>query len=119
MTVATAAIDAEAIDQTIGFNVHALLYRRKSNQKQLALVLGVTPSVLSKKLRGESSWSARQVALTAVFLDVEPGRLFIATTPAKMRAKLAAITGQGLSHQPSLPLLHTVQNAHNMQSGVS
>lgn len=109
MTASASANDAvDHVDQTIGYNVHGLLYRRKNSQKELALVLGVTPSVLSKKLRGESSWSARQIAATAQFLDLDPGKLFVEPTRQKITRKLAAITGGGVPSQMVLPLLHRV-----------
>lgn len=105
MTVAGNLTLDNDIDQTIGFNVHGLLYRRRNSQTQLALALGITPSVLSKKLRGESSWSAKQVAVTAAFLNVEPGRLYAEVTAAYIRAKLRAIQGNGHTGPRQSPLL--------------
>jgi transcriptional regulator with XRE-family HTH domain len=90
-------------DTTVGMNVKWLLWRKRAGQKALAREIGVTPSVLSKKLRGESGWSATQIAITAQFLDVDPGRLFQATVP-KILLKVAASNDQpDISlQQPSL-----------------
>lgn len=96
------------VDEAIGLNVHALLYRRKASQKQLALALGITPSVLSKKLRGESSWSARQVAVTAGYLGVDPGKLFTQSTVCKLAPDLAVLQGSGRSTLTTSPLLHSL-----------
>lgn len=95
------------VDETIGLNVHSLLYRQKTRHKELALVLGITPSVLSKKLRGDSAWSARQVSETAYFLGVEPGRLYQPTVP-RVRPELRSIPGGGRTSVPRSPLLQPV-----------
>jgi transcriptional regulator with XRE-family HTH domain len=96
------------VDEAIGFNVHALLYRRKASQKQLALALGITPSVLSKKLRGDSAWSARQVSVAANYLDVEPGRLFTQSTVCKLARDLAVVQGSGRRTVTTSPMLHAL-----------
>jgi transcriptional regulator with XRE-family HTH domain len=94
----------DTADLHIGYNVHGLLYRQKASQRQLAHALGITPSVLSKKLRGESSWSARQIAVTAAFLDIDPGRLFREPTLPKV-SPYVAIRGGGRTSIPRSPLL--------------
>lgn len=68
------------VDVLVGRNAHELLFYRHRRQNQLAEAVGVSSSVLGKKLRGESSWSARQLQATADFLDVEICRLFEVTT---------------------------------------
>lgn len=105
MTVAGELSVGSETDQTIGFNVYGLLYRRKHSQKELAFALGITPSVLSKKLRGDSAWSARQVAVAASFLGVEPGRLFSQLSPPQIRMKLRALPGEGRATRVQPPLL--------------
>lgn len=65
-----------SVDETVGRNAHQLLFAKKARQNQLAAAMGLTPSVLGKKLHGESGWSAWQVKAAADFLDVEVCRLF-------------------------------------------
>jgi hypothetical protein len=64
------------VDFEIGRRIHTLLWDQRRRQTSLALALGLTPSVLSKKLRGESAWSARQVAIAASELGVSVGDLY-------------------------------------------
>lgn len=72
----TPAPDIPDVDETIGRNVHYLLWQRRLTQLSVARSLGLTPSVLSKKLRGASGWSAKQVAAVAALLDVRAGELY-------------------------------------------
>lgn len=66
-------------DERIGTNVHHLLWSQRVSQKQLASVLGITASVLSKKLRG-GAWYADQVESAANFLGVRIERLYAEPT---------------------------------------
>jgi len=85
-------------DAVIGRNVHEIIWLRRMKQRALARALHLSDSTLSKKLRGESSWSAQQVQDVATFLGVSPGRLYEAgpgpadgsVTRAYVTTKLAA-----------------------------
>lgn len=79
------------VDAVIGKNVHDLLWQRRMRQRPLANAIGLSASVLSKKLRGESEWSATQVAQVAAVLGVSPGALYAETAltdlyPSRFRA---------------------------------
>lgn len=58
------------VDAYIGEQVHLWLFRRRMMQAELADYLGITSSVLSKKIRGHSAWSAAQVSTAAMVLGV-------------------------------------------------
>lgn len=83
-------------DQIVGWNVHDLLWQQNRKQKGLALSLGLTPSVLSKKLRGMSGWSVTQMYEAAEFLGVDPGRLMRKPTVASVWPFLEIVEGGGL-----------------------
>lgn len=72
----TVSIEVDRLDAEIGERVHMLMFRRRVTGRALAGGIGVTPSVLSKKLRGTSAWSARQVADAAGVLRVSVSELY-------------------------------------------
>jgi transcriptional regulator with XRE-family HTH domain len=84
------------IDETIGANVHEMLWRRRLRQEALLAEMCVSRSSLAKKLRGEVTWSARDIDAAARVLGVDPGRLFLvagagfepATSGTRARADL-------------------------------
>lgn len=97
----TPAPDRDSVDAVIGENVHALLWHRRTVQRAFAASLGISPSVLSKRLRGTSAWSAADVALAAGLLGVAPGRLYEKPpTRTKVAQKFRAIRGEGLDTEP-------------------
>lgn len=77
-------IDAEVydpdVDATIGHNVFELMFVRRIKQNRMSQALGISTSVMGKKLRGETTWTAGQIQAAAECLDVEPGRLFQSVT---------------------------------------
>jgi transcriptional regulator with XRE-family HTH domain len=80
MTTSTAeaeasAIEIRGIDELIGERVHHLMWRRRLSQKALGTVLGIGQSGVSKKLRGQSTWSVADLYAAASLLGVEPGDL--------------------------------------------
>lgn len=80
---------AEA-DVNIGQNVHAILWKRGIRQKVFAQQLGISDSVLSKRLRGTSAWSAQDVLDVSRLLGVEIAKLYEQVTVAKVSLQLAA-----------------------------
>lgn len=108
-----------SIDEVIGLNAWALMRQRRVERKrsgaqlyqeEFATAIGISGSVLSKKLRGESAWSAAQVAAAARFLGVAPGRLFEQATAPYIRAKLRAIQGSGSDSPRQRPLLFRIDS---------
>lgn len=101
--------EATATDARIGQNVHNMLWARRIMQKDLAAELLVTSSVLSKKLRGSSGWSAVQVEVAANFLGVDVGTLYRQPTVAELAPKLRAIQGGMVQTAPrTMPMLYSV-----------
>ena len=64
------------IDQVIGSNVHELMWRQRVKQAAMLNALGVSRSTLTKKLRGDITWMAKDIEKAAEVLNVDPGRLF-------------------------------------------
>jgi transcriptional regulator with XRE-family HTH domain len=52
-----------------------LLASHRRTQKELAGVLGITQSNVSKRLTGVAEFSASDVLAIAAWLDVDPGRV--------------------------------------------
>lgn len=67
---------APDVDATIGHNVFELMFVRRIKQNRMSQALGISTSVMGKKLRGETTWTAGQIQAAAECLDVHPGRLF-------------------------------------------
>lgn len=95
-------------DQTIGYNVHELLFKARATQNALAVAMGLEPSVLSKKLRGNSTWSGRHIRIAAEFLGVDPGRLFREVTLPKSRPYLIHSVRESPQGSGQIPLLLAV-----------
>lgn len=68
-------------DQTIGDNVHTLMWRYRIKQQDMYAAMGVSRSTLAKKLRGQVAWSADDVMVAARLLGVDPGALFVVPEP--------------------------------------
>ncbi|NCT90217.1 helix-turn-helix transcriptional regulator [Cellulomonas sp. APG4] len=58
------------LDVEIGRNVHHLMWDRRLTQTAMSEAMGMTQSVLSKKLRGAITWTARDLAGAATVLGV-------------------------------------------------
>lgn len=108
MTALTAQDEGTSVDAKVGANVHSLLWNRRIQQKTLAGQMGLTESVLSKKLRGLSGWSATQVQIAADFFEIDPGRLYQLPSQPKVQPQLTLITGEGRTSYPTTPMLTTV-----------
>ncbi|MDO5066341.1 MAG: helix-turn-helix domain-containing protein [Propionibacteriaceae bacterium] len=48
------------------------MFRRRIRNKDLALALGVTPSVAGRKLRGEVAWTLQDLFAAAEMLGLDP-----------------------------------------------
>ncbi len=75
MTTVSAPTQDE-LEAAIGKRVHDLIWDRRTTNVAVARAIGITSSVMSKKLRGESAWSARQVKRAAAYLGVTAGYLY-------------------------------------------
>jgi transcriptional regulator with XRE-family HTH domain len=61
-----------SVYEAIGISVQAGLFARRLRVKDLAEALGISPSVTSKKLRGDVAWSMLDLYAAAQLLHVEP-----------------------------------------------
>jgi transcriptional regulator with XRE-family HTH domain len=57
-------------DEITGERVHILLRRRGIQQQELADVLGLTQTSVSRKILGKRSWTLDELLATCQFLDV-------------------------------------------------
>ena len=62
-------------DRAIGLAVNQQIFARGMQAQELATPLGLTKSSVSRKLRGNVSWSAAEVLRTAMFFGIEPADL--------------------------------------------
>ena len=62
-------------DKAIGLSVNQQIFARGIQAQELATPLGLTKSSVSRKLRGNVSWSADEVLRTAMFFGIEPADL--------------------------------------------
>ena len=83
MTSVDTAEEVWTVDAIIGTNVHNILWRRRIVQREFARNLRISDSVLSKRLRGQSAWSAQDLVDVANLLGVEPSKLLEQPTVAK------------------------------------
>lgn len=69
---AAGIIHTYSIYESIGIAVQSAMFRRRFKNKHLAMALGVTPSVASKKLRGDVAWSVQDLFAAAEMLQLDP-----------------------------------------------
>lgn len=58
------------IDAAVGQRVHQLLWTRRIPQAQICRVIGVNEATMSRRLRGESRWTLRELDAIADYLAV-------------------------------------------------
>ena len=58
-----------AYNEALGATVNQLLFEHRMTRKDLADQFGVTRSVISRKLRGQVSWTAEELSIMAVLFD--------------------------------------------------
>jgi len=63
------------IDELVGERVHQAMWRRRTQQIDLAPVVGIDQSTLSRKIRGKRPWSVAEVYRVAAALGVDPADL--------------------------------------------
>ncbi|WP_411157526.1 helix-turn-helix domain-containing protein [Nocardia otitidiscaviarum] len=65
-----------AHDEFIGERVHAVMWRLKMSQTDLAAELGITQTALSHKLRGKRPFYARELGAVSVALGANPAYFY-------------------------------------------
>ena len=63
-------------------NVRAEMARHRITQTELAQALELSQSAVSRRLKGESEWTASEVMRLAQLFGIDPGRLFDSVRPA-------------------------------------
>jgi hypothetical protein len=63
------------IDEAIGERLHHLMWKVRITQAAMGPRMGVAQPVLSKKLRGTVTWTARDIIAAAAILGVDAGSL--------------------------------------------
>jgi len=85
------------MNEYVGQAIHMRLWRQGIPQRELAEVLGIGQSTMSKKLRGSVSWTVQELVSSAVFLDVPPVDLLPRVDsnhqPADIRRARLALVG--------------------------
>jgi len=66
------------VDERIGENVHHMMWKRHMTVTAASAEMGISKATLSRKLRGDVVWLARDIEAVARILEVDPGRLFVA-----------------------------------------
>ena len=74
MTVMTDG-PADDLGREVGERIHAVMWRQKMSQTRLAPMLGLSQSVLSRKIRGDVPWWLAEVFTAAQVLRVSVGEL--------------------------------------------
>ncbi|MFF2274176.1 helix-turn-helix domain-containing protein, partial [Agromyces sp. NPDC058136] len=90
MSINRATAAPTSANEIIGENVHQLIWRSRSTQKDIAPVLGITQSALSHKLRGARPWYPDEIVAVAGFFGVGVGELFTQGGPAGGWASLGS-----------------------------
>ena len=63
-------MQSRAADTAFGATVNAILFRQRATRKDLSRVLGVTGSMVTRKLRGDVTWSLEDILKTSAWLGV-------------------------------------------------
>jgi transcriptional regulator with XRE-family HTH domain len=101
-TAASGQDRSESTDVAIGRRVRDLMWDRRLTAKSLAGSIGVDPTGLGRRLRGERGWSADEIKAAARTLSVSVGYLFdeesapITPTDAKKATRGGARGGLSL-----------------------
>lgn len=64
------------LHETVAAEVRAELARRKVNQTQIAMLLGISQAGVSRRLLGQTPMDVNEIAAIAEFLDIPIGTLF-------------------------------------------
>ena len=62
--------DSMGFNEALGFTVNQYLFAHNVTRERLGELLGVTRTVVSKKVRGQVGWTARDVAVVAGYFGL-------------------------------------------------
>ena len=69
MSNVSAIGNIETIDEAVGRRIHALMWQQRIKNKDLAIMLDLEPTGISKKLRGTAKFSIEQLVIAAARLN--------------------------------------------------
>ena len=87
-------------DTLVGERVRTWMYRRGLNQLDIANVLGIGGTTVSRKLSGKTSWSVNDLVRTAALLDVSISDL-LADDIVELEKTKIAHAGKAKAPEPS------------------
>lgn len=98
-------------NEALGFTVNQYLFARRVTRERLGELLGVTRTVVSKKVRGHVGWTAEDLARTAEFLGIKTADLLptrtddgwtpAAYTPASTTTRTRAVPNDNTTWIPA------------------
>jgi len=115
MSTTQVAPDASPdLDVVIGARVHQLMFLKRLSQTKMAPLMGIGQGVLSRKLRGEVAWFARDLMNAAAVLGVQVTDLLPETTngPVDDGAVVSELPRLDSNQQPAGYLSSQVSGLH-------
>ena len=97
-----------AYNEALGMTVNQLLFEHRMTRKSLGEHFGVTQSVMSRKLRGEVTWTAEELAIMAGLFglsldDLTPTRSEQGWVPAEWRPAMKKAPVPGGAEAGAVP----------------
>ena len=100
MRTAARATNA-AYNEALGMTVNQLLFEHRMTRKELGVYFGVTSSVITRKLRGQVSWSAEELSLMASLFGLSLDSFAPIRSEDGMWAPAAYVPGMSKAQVPS------------------
>ncbi|HST84625.1 MAG TPA: helix-turn-helix transcriptional regulator [Kineosporiaceae bacterium] len=100
MTTNPAGDPVLSADALLGAKIHQTMFLKRISQTKLAPKIGISQSVLSKKLRGQVPWSVTELLYAANALGVDPGELLPKVDPKSATDAAGALPRLDLNQQP-------------------
>ncbi|HSU37665.1 MAG TPA: helix-turn-helix transcriptional regulator [Propionibacteriaceae bacterium] len=100
MTTNPAGDPVLSADALLGAKIHQTMFLKRMSQTKLAPKIGISQSVLSKKLRGQVPWSVTELLYAANALGVDPGELLPKVDPKSATNAADALPRLDLNQQP-------------------
>lgn len=72
---AAGELDSYSADEAVGITVNNLMFQKRMTRKNLGDAMGVSGQLVSRKIRGEVTWSVLDIMKAAEALGVDPSAL--------------------------------------------
>jgi transcriptional regulator with XRE-family HTH domain len=93
-------VRAPDVNSEVGARIHQMMFRKRVSQTKFAPSVGMSQSLLSKKLRGVVPWSVVELLLVANALGVDPGELLPKVDPKVEEPPIPGLPRMDSNHQP-------------------